>query len=384
MKAYFGACGMGLGHVGRCVSVADGLRERGFDILFSTYGEAVAFARRAGYRAVEAPRLFIAAEADGRIDLKHVLALEGLLSVERFLSQVGFEVKAMRSFSPDVVVSDTRLSTVVASRMLCLPNVLIVNQFHPLIPRSHRFLNLSRVGDGAILAVVGGIWGMSDRIVVPDFPEPNTISLMNMRIPERYRDKVLYVGPILRGRPWSLEAQENPGNEVRVFAPISGPSSERIPLVRLLLRLFKNFPKRFKIVVSMGCPDGSGVFIRRENLTVYRWVEDRLEMMRRCDVVVSRAGHGTIMEAVSCGKPMVLIPTPGHSEQSGNARRAVEIGFAEALEQYDLTAERLLEKVERVVGDESYRRRAEELQELAKKLGGRDRVVKEVVDAVRG
>mgnify|MGYP005660976219 CR=1 FL=1 len=100
MKAYFGACGMGLGHVGRCVSVADGLRRRGFDVLFSTYGEAVAFVRRSGYRAVEAPKLFIAAEADGRIDLKRVLALEGLLSVERFLNQVGFEVRTMRSFSP--------------------------------------------------------------------------------------------------------------------------------------------------------------------------------------------------------------------------------------------------------------------------------------------
>jgi len=106
--------------------------------------------------------------------------------------------------------------------------------------------------------------------------------------------------------------------------------------------------------------------------------------MKWCDVVVSRAGHGTIMEAVSCGKPMVLIPTPGHSEQYGNARRAVEIGFAEAVEQYDLTAERLVEKVETVLNEESYRRKAEELQAEARRLGGGERVVQEIMSSLEG
>jgi len=375
---------MGFGHVGRCVSIADRLRKNGFDILFSTYGGAVTFERRESYPVVEAPRLLITAEADGRIDMKRVLGVEGFLSIERFLNQVGFEVKTMRGFKPDIVVSDTRLSTVVASHMLGVPTMLMLNQFHPLIPRSHRFLRLSKVGDGAILTVVGDVWGLSDRIIIPDFPEPNTISLMNMRIPQRHRDKVLFVGPILKRNPWDIEAPDNSGSEVKIFAPISGPSAERLPLVSLLLKLFKEFPRKFRIIMSMGCPDGNGVYLEHGNLTAYRWVEDRLGLMKWCDVVISRAGHGTIMEAVSCGKPMVLIPTPGHSEQYGNARRAVEIGFAEAVEQYDLTAERLVEKVETVLNDESYRRKAEELQALARRLGGGERVVQEIMSSLEG
>ena len=379
MRAYFGACGMGFGHVGRCISIADRLKESGFHMLFSTYGEAVAFVRREGYPAVEAPSLFITTEADGRIDMKRVLGVEGFLSVERFLNQVGFEVRAMRSFKPDVVVSDTRLSTVVASTMLGIPTMLMLNQFHPLIPRERRFLRLSKVGDGAILTVIGDVWGLADRIIIPDFPEPNTVSLMNMRIPQRHRGKVLFVGPILRRNPWDVQGPRDSGSEVKVFAPISGPRAERLPLVHLLLKLFREFPGNFRIIMSMGCPDGNGVYMEHGNFTAYRWVEDRLGLMEWCDVVVSRAGHGTIMEAVSCGKPMVLIPTPGHSEQYGNARRAVEIGFAEAVEQYDLTAERLVEKVETVLKDESYRRKAEELQAEARRLGGGERVVKEIM-----
>ena len=384
MKAYFGACGIGFGHVGRCISIADRLKESGFDMLFSTYGEAVAFVRREGYPAVEAPRLSITTEADGRIDMKHVLGVEGLLSVERFLSQVSFEIKTMRSFRPDIVVSDTRLSTVVASNMLDIPTMLMLNQFHPLIPRERRFLRLSKVGDGAVLTVMSDMWGLADRIIIPDFPEPNTVSLMNMRIPQRHRGKVLFVGPILRRNPWDVKAPRDSGSEVKVFAPISGPSAERLPLVRLLLKLFKKFPGKFRIIMSMGCPDGNGVYVKHGNFTAYRWVEDRLGLMKWCDVVVSRAGHGTIMEAVSCGKPMVLIPTPGHSEQYGNARRAVEIGFAEAVEQYDLTAERLVEKVETVLNEESYRRKAEELQAEARRLGGGERVVQEIMSSLEG
>jgi len=357
LKAYFGACGIGFGHVGRCVSVADRLKESGFDMLFSTYGEAVTFVRREGYPAVEAPRLSITTEADGRIDMRRVLSVEGLLSVERFLNQVGFEVKTMRSFKPDVVVSDTRLSTLVASNMLGIPTVLMLNQFHPLIPRERRFLRLSKVGDGAVLTIISDMWGLADRIIIPDFPEPNTVSLMNMRIPPRHRGKVLFVGPILRRNPWDVQAPRDSGSEVKVFAPISGPSAERLPLVRLLLKLFKEFPGNFRIIMSMGCPDGNGVYVEHGSFTAYWWVEDRLGF----------------------GKPMVLIPTPGHSEQYGNARRAVEIGFAEAVEQYNLTAERLVEKVETVLNDESYRRKAEELQAEARRLGGGERVVKEIV-----
>jgi UDP:flavonoid glycosyltransferase YjiC (YdhE family) len=41
MRIYFGVCGIGLGHVGRCIPIANRLREMGNDVAFSTYSEAV-------------------------------------------------------------------------------------------------------------------------------------------------------------------------------------------------------------------------------------------------------------------------------------------------------------------------------------------------------
>jgi len=58
----------------------------------------------------------------------------------------------------------------------------------------------------------------------------------------------------------------------------------------------------------------------------------------RADVIVSRAGHETIMKAISEGKPLVLIPPPNHTEQANNAKRAEELGVAVVLDQSKLDA----------------------------------------------
>ena len=50
MKVYIAACGMGLGHVGRCLPIAKRLRELGIEVVFSTYGDAVYEASSAGFK----------------------------------------------------------------------------------------------------------------------------------------------------------------------------------------------------------------------------------------------------------------------------------------------------------------------------------------------
>jgi UDP-N-acetylglucosamine:LPS N-acetylglucosamine transferase len=76
---------------------------------------------------------------------------------------------------------------------------------------------------------------------------------------------------------------------------------------------------------------------------VYDWVEDQYQLLKASSVVISRAGHGTIMKAIMLGKPMILIPIPDHTEQYGNAKRASQLGLAEIVPQREITAERLLD-----------------------------------------
>ena len=64
------------------------------------------------------------------------------------------------------------------------------------------------------------------------------------------------------------------------------------------------------------------------------------------DVVVSRAGMGTILELIGLQKPAVLIPIPA-SHQVENARMADEIGFAHVI--YNLTPQVLQQEIHRLV-----------------------------------
>ena len=58
------------------------------------------------------------------------------------------------------------------------------------------------------------------------------------------------------------------------------------------------------------------------------------------DVVVGRAGSGTIFEAAAFGKPMILIPIPREiagAQQEENAYAAREAGFAKVIEEENLS-----------------------------------------------
>jgi UDP-N-acetylglucosamine--N-acetylmuramyl-(pentapeptide) pyrophosphoryl-undecaprenol N-acetylglucosamine transferase len=65
--------------------------------------------------------------------------------------------------------------------------------------------------------------------------------------------------------------------------------------------------------------------------------------MARADLVVSRAGVGTIAEATAVGLPMILVPgTFGGGHQEENAVAMVEVGAAVRLGDAELTGTSLV------------------------------------------
>jgi len=131
--------------------------------------------------------------------------------------------------------------------------------------------------------------------------------------------------------------------------------------------------------MSLGYPNSSTRPVQYGNLTVYSWVPNRFEYLKACDLVVSKAGHGTITQAICYGKPMILIPTPSHTEQLNNARRVADLGVGEVLDQNDLTKETLLDTIEKMFNDRSYWRRMDEVQRVVSRLNGLETAVETIV-----
>ncbi|NIQ04876.1 MAG: hypothetical protein GWO20_03810, partial [Candidatus Korarchaeota archaeon] len=174
----------------------------------------------------------------------------------------------------------------------------------------------------------------------PDFPPPYTISTGNLSIPKSYREKVELIGAILPVQPNELPTKEKLRRKLRlpidktvIFAPISGPIKERAFLTGILRKLLSNFSEQYEIVLSLGYPNADTEPVVHGNLRIYKWVPNRFEYLKACDAVISRAGHGTLTQCICYGKPMILIPTPGHTEQLNNAMRARKLGVANIIDQ---------------------------------------------------
>jgi UDP-N-acetylglucosamine--N-acetylmuramyl-(pentapeptide) pyrophosphoryl-undecaprenol N-acetylglucosamine transferase len=361
-RVYFSPCGIGFGHVSRSVSIAEEVARRGGEVVFSTYLEAVDYVRKYGFPVLSAPPIQMENDPTGSIDLKSSTVEQGITAFPTLLEQVKFEIQGMKAFDADVVFSDSRVSSIIAARLLKIPVVLLLNQFLPRAPRV-KDTNLFRVLDGTVLTVLGRTWALSDIIVIPDFPEPYTISLDSLRIPRRVGARVKLVGSILQEKPEentnSHEIRERLGvgeDQHLVYAGISGPRAEREPLVRLLEPIFARFPDRYRVLMSVGVPNGGSDPIKKGALTTIPWLENRFEFLNACDLVICRGGHETIMQSICYGKPSIIIPVPRHPEQYGNARRAMELGVATAIHQRGIDRDSLVAMVDKMVGSREYKR----------------------------
>lgn len=370
MRVLFTPSGVGLGHVGRCIPIARRLKSWGAEILFSTYREGLKYVQQEGFHAIEAPDIGVAVKPDGSIDFRLTTVNPGpFLTVYTIMKQIDAEVDFMQAFKPDVVVSDSRASSLVAARLLDIPRVCILNQFQVFIPRRKRFLKLARIADATTLTLVGRVWADANQILIPDFPPPYTISTKNLHIPKAYHKKLRLIGPILPVQPDDLSSKEElrkkhglPEDKPLIFAPISGPAKERAYFTGVLKQIFMKFPNNYQIVMSLGYPNSSTKSVTEGNLIVHGWLPNRFEYLKACDVVVSRGGHGTLSQSICYGKPTILIPTPSHTEQFNNSKKAFDLGVAEIIEQENLSKDELLAATRKVFEKKNFQARADKLR----------------------
>jgi len=392
MRVYFAPCGIGLGHVGRNVPIARKLiTQEEARVLFSTYKDGIPYIENEQLPLAKAPSIGVRVKPEGSIDFKQTLVNPGpFLSYFTLLKQVNFEIKAMQRFNPDVIISDSRVSPIVAAKILQIPRICILNQFLVLIPRRQRFLRLAKFADNVTLRLVGKVWTSANIVLIPDFPEPYTISSGNLNIPKTYRRRIRLIGPILAVQPDDLPTQQSlrrklnlPEDKPVIFAPISGPIQEKAFLIETLKHILSDFPADYEVIASLGYPKSTRTPVIHDNVRIYDWITNRFEYLKACDIVVGRAGHGTITQCMCYGKPMILVPTPNHTEQINNAKQARKIGAAKILEQKELNRQNLLENVKRTL-DSNMQKRLMQMQHEVVAFNGLQNAVDMVVEYAQG
>ncbi|WP_141706385.1 glycosyltransferase family protein, partial [Methanosarcina sp. A14] len=171
MKVLVFICGEGLGHTSRCIALGRELLAAGHEVYLGAYGYSKEFIERKGYKTVEIPPEIKLVGESGSLNLKRsiisTLKNGSVFAIFKVLS-------LLKEKKPDIVVSDSYFTGVVASKVSGIPVYLIVNQSNMETFFKNGGIALRTMG-GIIKQFYSCIFRRVDRIVIPDFPMPYNV-----------------------------------------------------------------------------------------------------------------------------------------------------------------------------------------------------------------
>jgi UDP-N-acetylglucosamine--N-acetylmuramyl-(pentapeptide) pyrophosphoryl-undecaprenol N-acetylglucosamine transferase len=394
-RIYFAVYGSGLGHVTRVLEISRRVKQdEDFISRFSCSDQALEYLRSHGEGSdniVESPALDVEWTTDGSFSSSQFIPRFPFM-LNTFWKQIQFEAENISKFNPKLMVSDSKLSPVLAvQRIRKKPSIItMLNQFKvSLPPRFKAGKPISTIYERTGGNVLGLLWSFSDEVLMTDLPPPYTIAEANVSRTD-VSNIVKYVGfisPSLKFSEGSLsrarQALDLDGGKPLAFFQISGPEVTKKKFADIVLQSCWNLCKRYNVVISMGYSSGSG---EPKKLTsgawLYEWCPIKDELFVLSDMIVARSGHRTIGECIDSGKPAVLVPIHNHSEQLGNAEKFSKLGLGIEIKSENLRSNVLEESVDACVNNPGYKKNAERVMTISRKHNGMDKVA-EIIKSYR-
>ncbi len=135
-----------------------------------------------------------------------------------------------------------------------------------------------------------------------------------------------------------------------VIVILSGPEPQRTILQEKILLQAQSLPLRFLVV--QGLTQEKKHFFLAKNIEIvsYMTTDNLNEAIAQSGVIISRSGYTTLMDLAVLGKPAILIPTPGQTEQEYLATYFYEkkIFFSQTQKEFNLVV--ALEKIKGYTG----------------------------------
>jgi len=348
-----------LGHISRSLWIANMLPGQKF---FSTWGEALDMID-SGMISLPSTPLDVVWTSEGRMSFRK--------TVKRFYSvfsipalQISEEANKIKRINPNVIVSDSRISPIIASKIYGKPSALIINQAKILLPLRESLA--SRAIERLTGELLSLIWRMSDLIMIPDLPPPYTLSYQGISSKVICGKRRFFGFFSKRPSPSTINIRQKFGLKSKVaYAAVSGPKPTRDFFVNLLVKVGKCLPSDVSLVISEGSVNEEGKVERLDNVLKFGWDSYRNDFMNQADIVILRAGLTTLGEGIMAGKPMMLFPIALHGEQISNALRAKEMGIARVYDQYTAKPETICREIVSTIGDSEIRRKVEFISKIA-------------------
>jgi UDP:flavonoid glycosyltransferase YjiC (YdhE family) len=171
---------------------------------------------------------------------------------------------------------------------------------------------------------------------------------------------VRYVGPVLDDIPAVGALELPPGEDPLVIVGLSSSYMDQLELLRRIAQALSSIPVRGVITTGpsmdpVDVPAGSNVVVVRSAA--------HTELIPKADLVITHAGHGTLIKAIALGVPVLCMPLG--RDQPVNAARAARHGVAVVVSPRS-DAAAIAKAVRQMLDEPSYRA-------AAAALGGRIR-----------
>lgn len=299
----------GLGHATRSLALAERLEAEGQTIHWASSGYAREVLRKALPEETIVHQLpaYNVRYPTGNMPFNVALQLPKWSCIIRKEHQRTKSLVA--KLGVDRIISDNRFGCYHHA----VPSVLLTHQLHPI------------TGSAPVS------WGYRKwlrycftEFWVPDFADQRLSGKLS---DERGYPNVHYIGPLSRLKP-----ANEPVQAYDYFALLSGPEPMRSRLEAELTGLLRNHPGQHLLV--RGVPS-SAPSETTGNLTVqdYAGADFLSAHLPAARSIICRSGYSTLMDlaVLSVKGKVILVPTPGQTEQEFLARSQVQSGSAEAM-----------------------------------------------------
>lgn len=123
----------------------------------------------------------------------------------------------------------------------------------------------------------------------------------------------------------------------------------------------------------------------KKQIKIVPYFENLPSIMASSDLVISRAGAGTLFEIIGLNKPSLIIPSPNvaNNHQYYNAKELEENHVIEVLEEKDITKEKLAEKINNLLNNKEIVRKLKENMLVYKKVSPSKTIYESIKDLVK-
>ena len=375
MKFLIGVCGIGLGHSGRSVKLAEILNSRGHDVFFTSFGAASDFIKLKGYKVYDIPPYEW--YTTGPEPNWSMSALNGAPIVHRIIKGYKKILKILKKEGqPDYIISDADFPTLLTIARHNLEGSFLTNTLR-IGTLGKRLLEYGKTGrilrpnlkflfNQKVDAFFLYLYNRTKKIYCLDFPYPYTLARHNKLA--GFNGKLQYCGLIKGKDPQELPSKEEIMKKLElnpdlptIYFGISGPNKNK--LVNFFTKLYDGCKEK-NIIITTGTPSSSSLLpYRNKAFRLFHWYPVREELIKIADVVVARAGLSTITEILTFGKKSLLIPEL-QPEQMENAHSLESRGLCATIHEKALNEEIFNTQLERVLENNQMIKRLKEYQKL--------------------